>query len=77
MSIQVEGNIQHQNIGVGTWSLISTSETYELYEPPDTLQIEGLQVRVTGHIRKDVMTLAMIGPVLEVQSYQILDAPNR
>lgn len=74
MSIQVEGAIAYQNIGVGTWSLVSDTTTYELYSPPDVLQQDGLRLKVTGIIRDDVMTLAMIGPVLEVQSFEILES---
>lgn len=77
MSMQIEGTIKYQNIGVGAWSLVSPDETYELYQAPEDLQLaEGAQVKITGQIRDDVMTLAMIGPVFEVQDYQILQEPQ-
>jgi hypothetical protein len=36
------------------------------------LKQAGLKVSVKGEIRKDVMTFAMIGPVLEVQSFEAI-----
>jgi hypothetical protein len=39
--------------------------------PKDLTQTKS-QVKVTGKIREDVMTVAMIGPVLEVVSFQVL-----
>jgi hypothetical protein len=72
MSIQVEGKIERKGFGSGTWALVSPSgDTYELHQAPSDIQKEGLTVRITGQIRADVMTLAMIGPVLEVEQFEI------
>lgn len=68
MSIQVEGKIERKGFGPGTWALVSHSgETYELHQLPAEMQKDGLNVTVNGQIREDVMTFAMIGPVLEVE----------
>ncbi len=73
MSIQVEGTIERQGFGSGTWALVSDSgETYELHKAPNDLQKAGLKAKVKGQIRDDVMTISMIGPVLEVQSFELL-----
>ncbi len=70
MSIHVEGTIERQGFGSGTWALVSTNgETYELYQAPAALHKAGLKVKVEGKIRDDIATLAMIGPVLEVQQF--------
>ena len=72
MSIQVEGTIERKDFGTGTWALVSNGgETYELHNAPKDLQKNGLMVSVKGKIRDDVMTLAMIGPVLEVKSFDL------
>ncbi|PSB28011.1 hypothetical protein [Stenomitos frigidus] len=71
-TIKVEGTIERKGFGTGTWALVSTSgETYELHKAPKELQHAGLKVSVEGQIRKDVMTIAMIGSVLEVNHYKI------
>jgi len=71
--IAVTGTIARVEIGPGTWSLVADSgETYELKDAPSELQSPDLKVKVEGQIRDDVMTLAMIGPVLEVQSFEVL-----
>jgi len=73
MSIQVNGTVQRQGMGAGTWALVSANgETYELHNVPSALKQAGLKVNVSGQIRQDVMTFAMIGPVLEVQSFEVV-----
>ncbi|PSB14005.1 hypothetical protein C7B61_11380 [filamentous cyanobacterium CCP1] len=73
--ITVEGTVQRSGMGAGTWAIVSRDgTTYEIYKdaPKDLLQPE-LQVRVKGQVREDVMTIAMIGPVLEVKSFERLE----
>ena len=73
MSIQVTGIIERQDIGPGTWAFVTeTGETYELKDAPAELTKSGLKAQVEGEIRDDVMTLAAIGPVLEVVSFEVL-----
>ncbi len=73
MSIQVEGTIERKGFGPGTWALVSNNgETYELRKAPADLQQVGLKVKVNGQIREDVMTIAMIGPVLEVDQFEVI-----
>ncbi|OCQ99190.1 hypothetical protein BCD67_08445 [Oscillatoriales cyanobacterium USR001] len=72
MSITVKGVIDRKGLGSGTWALVSESgETYELKNASAELKKSGQKVTVKGEVRKDVMTLAMIGPVLEVQSFEV------
>ncbi|HAN73905.1 MAG TPA: hypothetical protein DCQ51_16950 [Planktothrix sp. UBA8407] len=70
MNITVTGTIERKGFGFGTWALVSDNKTYELHNPPSDLQKTGLKVTVQGHIRDDIMTLAMIGPVLEIESFE-------
>jgi hypothetical protein len=74
MSINVTGVIERKGMGPGTWALVAESgETYELKDAPDELKQSELKVKVEGQVRDDVMTFAMIGPVLEVKSFKVLD----
>ena len=74
MSISVKGVIERKGLGTGTWALVTESgETYELKDAPDELKKSDLKVKVEGQVRDDVMTIAMIGPVLEVKSFKVLD----
>jgi len=73
MSTTVNGIIDRKGFGTGTWAIDSEEgQTYELHKPPSELQKKGLKVKIEGKIRDDIMTLAMIGPVLEVQKFEIL-----
>lgn len=74
MSINVTGVIERKGLGPGTWALVSDSgETYELKDAPAELKKADLRVKVEGQVRDDVMTFAMIGPILEVKSFKVLD----
>lgn len=67
--IKVTGIIKYQDIAVGVWTLISDSgETYELYKPSENLRQDGLKVTVQGKIRDDIMSMAMVGKILEIIS---------
>ncbi len=69
----VTGTVEKKGFGFGTWALVSEDgTTYELKDPAAELQQEGIKVEVKGKIREDVMTMAMIGAVLEVESYKLL-----
>ncbi|NEP00604.1 MAG: hypothetical protein F6K58_18420 [Symploca sp. SIO2E9] len=74
MSFSVTGVIERQEFGAAVWALVTeTGETYELKDAPAELQYSQLKVKVEGEIREDIMTIAMIGPVLEVKSFEILE----
>lgn len=73
MSLTVTGRIERKGFGPGTWALVSGGDTYELKDAPQELQQPHAKVKVKGQIREDVMTFAMIGPVLEVQSFEVID----
>lgn len=69
----VTGTIEKKGFGFGTWALVTEDgTTYELKDPPKELQQESIKVEIQGKIREDVMTIAMIGSVLEIESYKIL-----
>jgi len=74
MSITVTGKIERSEIGVSTWALITEGgETYELLDPPDRLLVPQAKVKIQGKVREDVMTVSMIGPVLEIESFDLLE----
>ena len=72
--MRVTGVIEYQEIGSGVWALVTEEGiTYELKDTPPPLQSPQLKVQLEGEVRDDVMTLAMIGPVLEVYSFELLE----
>lgn len=69
----VTGTVEKKDFGFGTWALVADDgTTYELKDAAEELKQEGIKVEVKGKIREDVMTMAMIGAVLEVESYKVL-----
>ena len=74
MSITVTGTVERKGLGPGAWALVSEEgQTYELHSAPSDLKKDGLKVKVEGQLREDVMTFAMIGPVLEVKQFEVAD----
>ncbi len=73
MDITLTGKIEKKGFGFGVWALVTPKgKTYELKEPPETLRQEISQVTIKANIREDIMTIAMIGPVLEIKSFEII-----
>ncbi len=74
MSITLTGTIERRDIGTGAWALVTDNgDTYEILRGADkSLLKAGQKAKVTGNVREDVMTAAMIGPVLEVKSFDVL-----
>jgi hypothetical protein len=71
--IKVTGKIEYRAIALGAWALVSQEgKTYELQNPPPELQKDGLSVEVEGTVKEGIMTISMIGQVLEVRSFKIL-----
>lgn len=73
MSITVSGTMKKSTLGAGTWALNSDDgQTYEvMHDAPKDLLKDNQKVKVKGKIRNDVMSVAMIGPILEVESFEI------
>jgi hypothetical protein len=72
--ITVRGRIERKALGMGVWALISeTGQTYELWQPPAELCRPLAQVEIQGEIKSEIMTIAMVGPVLSIEKFQILD----
>lgn len=74
MSIKVIGTVEKKGFGFGTWALVTEdNKTYELKDAPEELCQSQIKVEVEGQVREDIMTAAMIGPVLEIKSFKIID----
>ena len=72
MSMKVTGKVEQKGFGFGVWALVTDDgTTYELKDPPPELSQELSSVTVEGTIREDVMTMADIGPVLEIKSFTV------
>jgi hypothetical protein len=74
MNIQIVGTVEYVDIGTGAWAIIdnNTDQQYEILQPaPSELLQDGLKVSVTAKIRDDVMSMAMIGDIIEVLDFQI------
>lgn len=69
------GKIEYVPMGTGAWALAADDgTTYEIYNgEPIAIQQEGATVTIEGIIRDDVMSLAAIGPIVEVMSFELSD----
>ncbi|WP_042342527.1 hypothetical protein [Calothrix sp. PCC 7507] len=76
MSITITGTIERKHLGPGAWALVTEEgTTYEILKGADKdLLKSGQKAKVKGEVREDIMTIAMIGPVLEVKSFELLNS---
>jgi len=74
MNIQIVGTVEYVDIGTGAWAIAADSDQqYEILQPaPSELLQDGLKVSVTATIRDDVMSMAMLGDIIEVIDFQVL-----
>lgn len=74
--VTIEGVVTRSRFGgAGAWTIVGMGRTVQIFRnQPEEILKDGLKVRVTGKMRPDIMTAAMVGPVFEIASVQILDA---
>jgi len=74
MDITVTGTIQRRELGTGTWALVADEgTTYQILRGANKELLKvGQRAKVIGQVREDIMTIAMIGPVLEVKSFELI-----
>ena len=74
--ITLTGTIQHRDIGAGAWALVTDEGvTYEILRGADKdLLKPGQKAKIKGQVREDIMTTAIIGPVLEVKSFEVISS---
>ncbi|AFW95804.1 hypothetical protein VB638_04975 [Dolichospermum sp. UHCC 0684] len=74
MTITATGTIERRNIGLGAWAFVTEDGvTYEISKSADkNLLKSGQKAKITGKVREDLMTAAMIGSILEVHSFEVM-----
>ncbi|MBS9394560.1 MAG: hypothetical protein HEQ29_15940 [Dolichospermum sp. LBC05a] len=74
MTITATGTIERRNIGLGAWAFVTEDGvTYEISKTADkNLLKSGQKAKITGKVREDLMTAAMIGSILEVHSFEVM-----
>ncbi len=78
MNIKIIGTVEYVDIGTGSWAIASdtdqqTDQQYEIWQPaPPQILKDGLKVSVNAKIRDDVMSMAMLGDIIEILDFQVL-----
>ncbi len=68
---EYSGTIQFLDIEGGVWVLtLPSGQHYALFRAPKELLQEGLEVTIQGQLKEDMVTVAQVGPVLEVKSFR-------
>jgi hypothetical protein len=71
--MKLTGKIAFRDLEGGVWALeADDGRTYELVGGDPKMLKNGARVQVEGEVRRDAMSLAMIGPVLSVKHYKVL-----
>jgi len=70
------GKVEKRSFGFGVWALVCPDgAVYELQSPPPELCKLAGPVWIQGRILENVMTLAMIGPVLQIEAFGAGEKP--
>jgi hypothetical protein len=69
----LEGIVNFKDIGMGCWGFAAKDGAhYEIIGGDDTLYQDGKHAKITGRVRKDLMSAGNIGPIFEVDSAEFL-----
>ena len=66
-SVDITGTVNFIELEGGHWVIAEDGETYDPLNLPQDFRVEGLSVQVTGEIRKDVVSICMCGPIIEIK----------
>jgi hypothetical protein len=70
-TLDLAGTVEFAEIEGGHWVITENGESYVPLESlPQGFRTEGLPVRVTGQIRKDVVSICQCGPVVEIKDIE-------
>ena len=71
--MKLTGKVVYRDIEAGVWVLEGDDgRTYQLAGGDRKLKKDGHRVEVHGEVDEEVMTAAMVGPVLNVGSYRFI-----
>ncbi|MCB9558249.1 MAG: hypothetical protein H6707_19185 [Deltaproteobacteria bacterium] len=72
---QYRGVVRHSDIAGGAWTLVTDAGVvYQLDGGDAKLKTDGIRVVVDGEIADGQMGIAMVGDILRVKSYKVVDA---
>ena len=67
------GTVVKSELEGGVWLLKTDSgNTYELNNANESILKEGLKVSIDGQIQKDMVSFAMMGPILSVKNHKLI-----
>lgn len=71
MTKKYKGHIEKSEIEGGNWILrTEQGETFQLDSSDEKLFRSGMAVTADGEIRRDMMSIGMMGPVLKIKNWE-------
>ncbi|ATB34232.1 DUF5818 domain-containing protein [Melittangium boletus] len=71
--MKLTGRVVYRDLEGGVWVLeADDGRTYQLEGGDRKIKKDGQRVEVEGEVARDVMTIAMVGPVFNVASYRFI-----
>ena len=71
--MKLTGKVAFRDLEGGVWVLEGDDgRTYELVGGDRKMLRDGVRVQVEGDLRRDAVSVAMIGPVVSVKHYKML-----
>jgi hypothetical protein len=71
--MKLTGRVVYRDLEGGVWVLEGDDgRTYQLAGGDRKIKKDGQRVEIEGEVARDLMTIAMVGPVLNVATYRFL-----
>lgn len=66
-TFEIQGTVVYKNIEGGFFAIVGDDGSkYDPFNLPETFRKDGLRVKVTARLRKDVMSFHMYGAIIEI-----------
>lgn len=76
-TIRITGTVQHQEVEGGVWVIRTDEGRYQPINLPSAFQVDGMAVEAEAVRRTDMVSIGMVGPLVELLRIRQGDAESR
>lgn len=76
-TIRITGTVQHQEVEGGVWVIRTDEGKYQPMNLPPAFQVDGMAVEAEAVRRTDMVSIGMVGPLVELLRIRQGDAESR
>lgn len=76
-TIRITGTVEHQEVEGGVWVIRTDEGKYQPMNLPPAFQVDGMAVQAEAVRRTDMVSIGMVGPLVELLRIRQSDAGSR